>query len=295
MDTKETEGIVKMDKQTYTEAFQADCENCFGLCCVALPFAASADFAIDKNAGQPCPNLRPDFRCGVHDTLRQRGFRGCTVYDCFGAGQKVSQITYEGKDWRQAPETAKQMFEVLPVMFQLHELLRYLAEALALEPARSIHDELRAAFDATERLTFLDPGSILKLDVSAHRAEANVFLLKTSELAREDARRRFKEPLRNPKAARRGADLIGAKLKGADLRCANLRGAYLIAADLRGADLRAADLIGADFRDADLGGADLTGSLFLTQAQLNAAKGDAGTKLPPSLARPPHWSDTGRR
>ncbi|MNR51082.1 Serine/threonine-protein kinase B [compost metagenome] len=68
-----------------------------------------------------------------------------------------------------------------------------------------------------------------------------------------------------------------------------MRGAYLIAADLRGADLRAADLIGADFRDADIRGSDLSDSLFLTQAQLNAAKGDARTKLPPSLSRPSHW------
>jgi uncharacterized protein YjbI with pentapeptide repeats len=88
----------------------------------------------------------------------------------------------------------------------------------------------------------------------------------------------------------RGADLIGANLRGADLRGANLRGAYLIAADLRGADLRGADLIGADFRDADLRGADLSESIFPTQAQLNAAKGDSATQFPPSLRRPPHWT-----
>ena len=39
-----------------------DCGSCFGLCCVALPFAASADFPVDKPAGQPCGNLRSDFR-----------------------------------------------------------------------------------------------------------------------------------------------------------------------------------------------------------------------------------------
>ena len=66
---------------------QADCARCFGLCCVALPFAASADFAVDKAAGSPCRNLRTDFGCGIHAELRQRGFNGCTVYDCFGAGQ----------------------------------------------------------------------------------------------------------------------------------------------------------------------------------------------------------------
>ena len=30
-----------------------DCARCFGLCCVALPFTASADFARDKPAGTP--------------------------------------------------------------------------------------------------------------------------------------------------------------------------------------------------------------------------------------------------
>lgn len=271
---------------------QGDCENCFGLCCVALPFAASADFAVDKDAGRPCHNLQSNFRCGVHTDLRQLGFKGCTVYDCFGAGQMVSQVTYGGIDWRQAPATAKMMFEVFPIMKQLYELLWYLTEALTLQPARPIHNELRAIIDETERLTRLGPESLLELDVAAHRGKVNELLLRTSELVREEAHNKEK---RKPAAGRqrtygRGADLIGANLKGADLRAANLRGAYLIAANLKGADLRAADLIGADFRDADLSGANLTGSIFLTQAQLNAAKGDARTKLPPSLTRPAHWT-----
>ena len=130
---------------------QADCGSCFGLCCVALPFAASADFAIDKDAGQPCPNLRTDFRCGIHTDLRHEGFSGCTVFDCFGAGQKVSQVTFGGRDWRQAPGTARQMFDVFPVMRQLHELLWYLTEALTLPAARPVHADLRRALDETER------------------------------------------------------------------------------------------------------------------------------------------------
>ena len=82
----------------------ADCGNCFGLCCVALAFTASADFAMDKEAGEPCRNLQSDFRCGIHRTLRAQGFPGCTVYDCFGAGQQVSQVTFGGRDWREAHE-----------------------------------------------------------------------------------------------------------------------------------------------------------------------------------------------
>ncbi|MFC8129292.1 pentapeptide repeat-containing protein [Streptomyces sp. NPDC057302] len=260
---------------------RADCGSCFGLCCVALTFSKSADFPVDKAAGTACTNLQQDFRCGIHQKLRQKGFSGCTVYDCFGAGQKVSQSTYGGADWRQAPDTARQMFDVFPVMRQLHELLWYLTEALALPQTAPIEAELRAALDKTESLTQGAPAAVAATDVAAHREDVNVLLLRTSELVRGGIRQKKKD--------RRGADLFGARLKGADLRGVTLRGAYLIAADLRGADLRQADLIGADLRDADLRGADLTGSIFLTQSQVNAAKGDAGTKLPPALARPSHW------
>ncbi|MEU6432322.1 pentapeptide repeat-containing protein [Microbispora sp. NPDC046973] len=260
---------------------RADCANCFGLCCVALPFAASADFAISKDAGRACPNLRDDFRCGIHARLRESGFPGCTVYDCFGAGQKVSQVTF-GRSWRDEPGTAARMFEVFPVVRHLHELLWYLDEAMSLPAAGPIHAELRGAYEETERLTLGTPDDLLGVDVAAHREKVNVLLLRTSELVRASAGGRAPD--------RRGADLIGARLRKADLRGANLRGAYLIGADLRGADLRGADLIGADLRGADLGGADLTGSVFLTQAQVNAARGDDATKLPPALTRPAHWS-----
>ena len=262
-------------------SLRADCESCFALCCVAPAFSASADFAINKNAGQACSHLQSDFRCGIHTRLRPQGFRGCTVYDCFGAGQKVSQVTFGGHDWRRVPRTAKQMFEVFLIMRDLHELLWYLTEALMLQPAHPLYGDLSLALSETERLTHNSPDALIELDMAAHRRDVNALLLRASELVRAEVRHKKKD--------HRGADLIGAKLKGADLRGANLRGAYLIGADLRGANLRMADLIGADFRDADLRGADLTESIFLIQSQLDAAKGDAETKLPPSLTRPKHW------
>ncbi|CAL9346037.1 hypothetical protein SUDANB6_00368 [Streptomyces sp. enrichment culture] len=271
------------DHTTGRAALRGDCERCFGLCCVALPFTASADFARDKKAGTPCPNLQGDHRCGIHARLRQQGYAGCTVYDCFGAGQRVSQVTFGGRDWRSGPpEHARRMFDVFPVVRGLHELLWYLAEALTLPAARPLHADLRRLRQRTEQLAGGTPGELAALDVAAHRQEVNALLLRTSELVRAGVRGRRRN--------RRGADLMGARLKGADLRGANLRGAYLIAADLTGADLRGADLIGADLRDADLTDADLTGAFFLTQPQLNAARGSAGTRLPKTLTRPVHWA-----
>jgi len=261
-------------------SLQADCAACFALCCVAPAFAASADFALTKPAGQACPNLLADFRCGIHTSLRDKGFRGCTVYDCFGAGQKVAQVIFGGQDWRSAPSTARQMFAVFPIVRDLHELLWYLTEAIALSPAGSLRAELTAALDETERRTRGTAAELLALDIGSIRQDVNPLLVRASDRARAGAR--------HPKDLR-GADLIGAKLTGADLRGANLRGAYLIEANLRGADLRLADLTGADLRGADLRGANLVDSIFLIQSQLDAAKGDITTKLPAARTRPSHW------
>ncbi|MFD7786958.1 pentapeptide repeat-containing protein [Streptomyces nojiriensis] len=261
---------------------QADCANCFALCCVALPFAKSNDFAVNKPAGTPCKNLQQDFRCGIHTRLRDKGFQGCTVFDCFGAGQQTSQVTFGGRDWRTHPGTARQMFEVFPVLRQLHELLYYVSEALTLPAAAPVHAELRRALAETEEWTRADAQALADLDVGPLRQQINTLLLKTSELVRAKAPGRKKN--------HRGADLMGARLAGADLRGANLRGAYLIAADLSRADLRTADLIGADLRDTNLRGADLRDTIFLTQPQLNAAQGDPTTRIPPTLTRPTHWT-----
>jgi uncharacterized protein YjbI with pentapeptide repeats len=262
-------------------ALRADCARCFGLCCVAPAFSASADFAIDKPAGHPCPHLGAGFRCGIHDDLRGQGFPGCAVYDCFGAGQQVSQVTFAGRDWRRDPQAATQMFAVFAVMRQLHELLWYLAAALALAPARAVHGQLRWAQAATEAMTGSPAGALLELDIQAHREHVNAVLLQASELVRAQ--------LPGGKPDYRGADLAGARLASADLAGANLRGARLIGADLSRADLTLADLTGADLRGASLRGADLARSLFLTQSQLDAAEGDASTKLPRSLTHPAHW------
>lgn len=271
------------------ENLQSDCRKCFGLCCAALYFSASEGFPLDKGAGMPCLNLQTDFRCLVHRNLRQLGFKGCTVFECFGAGQKVSQYSFGGHSWQESPESADKMFAVFQIMRQLHELLWYLTEAMNLKPAHLIHDELRDMLEKTEHITKLTPDDLLNLDIAEYRAEVNSLLLKTSEYVRGEACSGQKPTLKRRKTLAGKVDLIGRDLKNADLRGENLRGAYLIAADLRGANLSGTDLIGADFRDADIRGADLSRSIFLTQVQINAAKGDNQTKIPSSLTSPIHW------
>ncbi len=279
---------VKYDKELH-DNLKVDCQKCFGFCCVALYFSASEGFPTDKDAGKPCINLQSDFRCTVHKNLRQKGLKGCTAYDCFGAGQKVAQVTYDGHDWRRNPKTAKQMFDVFLIMRQLHEMLWYLTEAFRIQYNSIIQKEISYVISETVRLTNLDADSLIELDLVAHRSNVNALLLKTSELVQTKARRGQKTTLKRRKTIAGRLNFIGSDLRKINLTGEDLRGAFLIAADLRGVDLSGADLIGADLRDADIRGANLTNSIFITQSQINAAKGDSDTRLPMSLVRPVYW------
>jgi uncharacterized protein YjbI with pentapeptide repeats len=293
---------------------RADCARCVGLCCVAPAFARSADFAVDKPAGTPCTNLQADFRCGIHADLRHRGFAGCTVFDCLGAGQRVT-AAFAGRDWR-TPEVAAPMFAAFGIARQVHELLWYLDEARVRAPNPALDAEWARLVDA----------DLATAEVDAARARVGELLRGASERLRapDDRARRGESPdspsregrltaakrpthrlgngdspsrkgrLAGPGAEYGRADLVGVRWRNADLRRAGLRGALLLGADLRGADLRLADLLGADLRGADLRGADLSTSLFLTPMQAAAARGDTATRLPARVPRPAHWSGTER-
>lgn len=248
---------------------RADCASCVGLCCVSLPFTRSGLFAITKHSDQPCPNLRADHLCGIHDSLRDKGFSGCTVYDCFGAGQRVVHETFGGQDWRAAPD----MLAVFPVMRQLHEILWYLTEVVAKVP--TMRDEAERTIETTEDLA---RNVTTDLDIGAHHELVSDLLLRASATIRGGADQEHRNAL-----------LMGRDLSGQDLQRAGMRGAYLTGANLTGADLRLTDLLGAELLNTNLAGADLSTALFLTQTQVNGARGDAATRLPDTLARPSHY------
>jgi hypothetical protein len=264
---------------TTRERLRADCTRCFALCCVAPAFSRSSEFAIDKPAGVPCPNLADDDRCSIHDRLRPEGFAGCAAYDCFGAGQRLAQQTFGGRHWRTHPELARPMMAAVPVMRGIHELLWYLHEALGLDTSDPIRPELGAVADRVEQAASSGPDELSRVDVSALRAAAEGPLRDASRLARAEL----------GGADHAGDDLTGADLRGADLRGVSFRGALLIGARLDDADLYRVDLLGTDLRGADLGGARLAGSLYLTRTQLGGALGDRRTSLPDDLDRPTHW------
>jgi hypothetical protein len=270
------------------EDLGADCGSCVGLCCVALAFARSADFPLDKEAGDPCDHLEGDSGCGIHDRLRESGFKGCTVFDCFGAGQKVTRQVYGARSWLADPAVGQEMFAVFAVVRRLHELLWYLDQALRLPGADVDRTALEALFERVRALSVAGAQEVLAADVDGVYADARPLLIAASAAARAaaaPASRGRRHPRVGPHR-----DLLGADLSGLDLSGAELRGSLLIGANLSGCDLSWTDVLGVDLRDADLSGARLDSAIFLTQMQVNAARGDAATVLPEGFDRPRHWT-----
>ncbi|MBP2243169.1 uncharacterized protein YjbI with pentapeptide repeats [Cytobacillus eiseniae] len=273
------------------ESLTADCTKCFGLCCTALNIIASNDFPINKPAGTACVNLQSDYGCQIHSNLRERGFKGCTVFDCLGAGQVVSQVTFKGESWRDNSEIGDEMFRVFPIMEQIHEMIAYTAEALSYDIPHALSDKLSVHLKELQNITKLDAEQLLSLDLVMYRFPLNKLLSETSKYIRESLIAKLPSTKNSKKYNHERADWIGKKLSGKDLRALDLRGAYLIAADMRNTDLRGVDFIGADLRDANLSGANLSTSMFLTQMQINSAKGNDKTILPSHIQPPSNWSN----
>jgi pentapeptide repeat protein len=275
---------------------RADCSRCVGLCCVAPAFARSADFAVDKPAGTPCTHLQTDFRCAIHADLRTRGFAGCTVFDCLGAGQRVT-AAFAGRDWRD-PAVAAPMFAAFAVARQVHELLWYLDEARVRAPDPALDEEWARLADSA-----FAAADLTALDVDAVRERVSELLRRASERLRglrgQDAPptegespfsvrrvaisdtaspgfrhgesrfrvRRATHDGSRPRARAKAGPTVCWSSEGqpsdysrADLVDVRWQGADLRRASLRGALLLGANLRGADLRLADLLGADLRGA-----------------------------------
>ena len=90
--------------------FQADCSRCCGLCCVAPAFLVIQGFGADKPAETACAHLNRAGRCRVHAQRAALGYTSCTGFDCFGAGQQITQTLFAGARWSDSPEIAERMF-----------------------------------------------------------------------------------------------------------------------------------------------------------------------------------------
>jgi hypothetical protein len=125
----------------------SDCANCAALCCIALAFDAGDEFAIDKPAGLPCPNLAPDMGCSIYNRLEDEGFSGCVTYECRGAGQRVTQEIFEGRTWRRHPDITGPMLDAFSTMRKVHDGIELLLTAERLDLPDSYEEERLALLE----------------------------------------------------------------------------------------------------------------------------------------------------
>lgn len=207
------------------------------------------------------------------------------MFECFGAGQHLTQHILGGATWRDNPAMASAMFGAFESMRIIQEIRYYLSVLVEHPLPRKLLEQVTALDATAERLAEASAGTTASEPVESLRTRAGLLL----DRASQHLRGRAPTPSTIPSRVRAHADLAGADLHYATLDRGDLRGAVLIGADLRHATLHLTDLLGADLRDTRLHGADVRHALFVTQAQLNAAQGDPSTTIPPHLCRPHHW------
>lgn len=146
-------------------SMRPDCDRCAALCCVAPAFVPGPDFPIDKPNGEPCPNIADGHRCRIYADRERLGFSGCLVYDCLGAGQRVTQELFAGRSWRDEPELLAPMTAAFLAMSEVHHLLMLLETAAKVElPAqeRRTLEELRDALTPPEGWTPVSLKTVLE-------------------------------------------------------------------------------------------------------------------------------------
>ena len=211
----------------------------------------------------------------------QYNLKGCMAFDCLGAGQKVTSDIYGGVSWKQRPEAASEIFQVFLAVWQLHQMVWYLAEAAAVIPAEKLAEDIDALITEYKNMTALPSDQILQIDIEEYRTRVNLILKKAGELTANS--------IAPGKNTVRRSDNMGKNFKKANLDGQDLSMSLLIAANLEGCSLFGTNFLGADMRDTNIRNADLSESLFLTQAQVNAAQGNENTKLPKTLCRQKSW------
>jgi hypothetical protein len=118
----------------------SNCSQCAALCCVGLTLDKGDLFSFDKPAGTPCPNLDGHL-CSCHNELEEIGNRGCVLYDCAGAGQRVTQLRFNGESWRDDPTLLSAMLRDFDRLKPLHERMRQLVEAGVLDLPEALENE----------------------------------------------------------------------------------------------------------------------------------------------------------
>ena len=263
------------------EQLKVDCSQCSGLCCTALFFSKIDGFPENKIAGKPCTKLQNNYRCKIHHELEKRNMKGCIGYDCFGAGQHVTQYIYKGETWQTSKEQSKEIFDVFIIIFQLYQIRYFLEESRIVIPAKELWSDIENLINENEILCNSTKQSILDIDIDSYRNKVNILLKQVcASIIMSFKHNNNKKKL---------TEFLGRSFKKRDMSGLDLSMKLLIATSFDSCIFDGTIFLGADTRDANFSNADLRESVFLTQGQINSAKGNRSTKLPKHLDYPVTW------
>ncbi len=263
----------------YAAKLKIDCKNCSGLCCVSLYCAKIDGFPSNKNAGTPCVYLDSDYSCKIHAKLSEKKYKGCLAYDCFGAGQRTTQLCLSKGSWKTGSKQADMIFEMFMTVFQLHQMLWYLVEAYYLTADKLLKSAIDELIIENDQMIEKLPDYSSKIDLSEYRLKVNTVLKRISSTISQGTSSNNHS----------GMTYLGKNFKKANLDGKDFSMSLMIAANFTGCSLKKTNFLGADIRDANLKDTNLSESIFLTQMQINSANGNKNTKLPGSLCRPESW------
>ncbi|AKL96061.1 hypothetical protein CACET_c26160 [Clostridium aceticum] len=262
------------------EQFKVDCSKCSGLCCTALFFSKIDGFPENKKAGKPCTKLQSDYRCKIHHELEKRNMKGCIGYDCFGAGQHVTQYIYKGETWQTSQEQSEEIFDVFVIIFQLYQMRYFLEESKIIIPAKELWSDIQNLINENEALCNSTPQSIRDIDIESYRNKVNIILKQVCNYIIKFFKDSDNKDI---------TEFLGRNFKKRDMSGLDLGMKLLIASNFDSCIFDGTVFLGADTRDTNFSNSDLREAVFLTQRQINSAKGNRKTKLPGHLDYPVTW------
>lgn len=261
-----------------TSTYYSACHECCGLCCIALCFFKMDGFPEDKCAGVACSHLQSDTMCDVHAALAVKGYRGCIGYDCFGAGQYVTQHLYHGTLSFEKPRQREELYAVFLLVYQLFQIRYFLEETLCISIVQQYHSQAIHLLCEAEEICAGSRKRLLQFDIDDYHTRVSTILKKASRQLTDYLN---SLPITKP--------LLNKTWHHHDFRGCDLSMSLLIQTTFDTCLFAGTNVLGADTRDCQFLNCDLRDAVFLTQSQLNHAKGDHRTRLPAHLQYPPTW------
>jgi len=274
-----------MNKRALSDDYRAlksnlrlNCKDCSGLCCVALFFNKSDGFPENKKAGKPCINLNNDYTCNVYNQLESKHLKGCIAYDCFGAGQKVTQEWKSKGYWNTNNLIKNDIFKSFEMNQMLNQIMWYLLEAYTICDESKMN-RINQLIQENINTTKLDMVELLTYDIETYRTKVNVELKQLTYELEKKSNKKIESKFQ-----------FEMDYSNQDLSYMDFTMTYLIGSNLDGCKLQYTNFLGTDVRDVSVKNTDLSECIFLTQFQVNSMLGNVRTLLPSELSIPIHWT-----